>query len=990
MIGMLIGVFFLSGFPSNVFLDKLEDYLTDKNIVDSLYHAMRDPNVIDRGMSGLMDAKTPQANAGNFQIQTGYYIGNGGAKQISGLGFSPQMILIKANDTGGTGAIMKTTVMPNLNSSYLGVATADVAAAVLLNPDGFTISGVTTNTANSRYTWTAFAGSDCSASGNFCVGTYTGTGTSPRSVTVGFQPDMVIVKAATAVAPNWRSSAMPTNYGQHFMATNQTTDGTMYTTLDSTGFTVGSVNNTSATIYYYVAFKNTAGSINVGTYAGTGVAKNVTGVGFTPNFALTKAAAPTTATAAIYNNTESYGNSSSYFTDTVNVVGGITGLDSDGFGVGTGAMANISGATFYYAAFGGASAVRNSSGTFQIARGTYTGTGINRAIDNLGFRPDLVIIKGNTATAGVFRTRLMGGDHSAYLDAATANLTAAITSLNPDGFTVGTGATTNSAGVTYYWTAYGNAWNPETNSGSSDFYIGAYYGNGIDNRNVIRLPFQADMVATKRNSTTGGAFRTSAHSGDLSSFFAATAEAANNIQVLNPDGFQIGTGTNVNAAASLYHYFGFKSGANFAVGTYSGTGAAKDVTTVGFQPDNVWVKQTGAVRGVSRHSNQSGDAALPFINVASITGAFTGLISTGFSIGAGAETNTLGTNNYRYAAWRLPDIANISIAAYGSQIASLGIPSAGQYLGGAFTFIRSGGSANITSLTLSENGTVNASSYISELTLKYEIADTCNYDGTEATFGNTASFASEKATVSGNMPVGSAQVCLYPIITVGTGVDNGSTLDLSIDSLSDILISSGSGSGSFPVNISGLTNLISGSLTVDIVDSDGSTIANPSLAMDPINFAFISQTASGTLGVSSKKIRIDNNSGNAQWTLSIAATGGNTSVWSGAGNTYDFNDISAGGNDGADLDSYGGQMNFNPGIAVITPESGCETTGLTLGSPSSFAEGVLDSVNILSANSSAQTGCYWDLTGIGISQTIPAEQVTDNYSINMTLTITAI
>ncbi len=83
-------------------------------------------------------------------------------------------------------------------------------------------------------------------------------------------------------------------------------------------------------------------------------------------------------------------------------------------------------------------------------------------------------------------------------------------------------------------------------------------------------------------------------------------------------------------------------------------------------------------------------------------------------------------------------------------------------------------------------------------------------------------------------------------------------------------------------------------------------------------------------------------------------------------------------------------MSLNPGAATITPKNGCNSTGLTLGNLASFSESALDSINLLSANSSAATGCYWDLTMIGIGQTIPAEQITDDYSINMTLTITAI
>src|SRR5881396_3043162 len=57
----------------------------------------------------------------------------------------------------------------------------------------------------------------------------------------------------------------------------------------------------------------------------------------------------------------------------------------------------------------------------QFASGSYTGDGIdNRIIAALGFRPDVVIIKGNTAQLGVIRTATMVGDASKELSAATA------------------------------------------------------------------------------------------------------------------------------------------------------------------------------------------------------------------------------------------------------------------------------------------------------------------------------------------------------------------------------------------------------------------------------------------------------------------------------------------------------------------------------------------------------------------------------------------
>jgi|SRR3989344_885625 len=180
-----------------------------------------------------------------------------------------------------------------------------------------------------------------------------------------------------------------------------------------------------------------------------------------------------------------------------------------------------------------------------------------------------------------------------------------------------------------------------------------------------------------------------------------------------------------------------------------------------------------------------------------------------------------------------------------------------------------------------------------------------------------------------------------------------------------------------------------GALTVDIVDGSGNSVSSPSVSMGAISLSFIFQTASGTFGVSSQKIRVDNGTGSAQWTLTLAADAGPTAFWDDASADYDFNDPTANAGDGGDSDSLGGQMTVDASVGSISPEAGCNTTGLTLGSSAGFSEGATNSITLLTAGASAGTGCYWDITDVDISQTVPAEQPTGSYSIDMTLTVTA-
>ncbi len=178
-----------------------------------------------------------------------------------------------------------------------------------------------------------------------------------------------------------------------------------------------------------------------------------------------------------------------------------------------------------------------------------------------------------------------------------------------------------------------------------------------------------------------------------------------------------------------------------------------------------------------------------------------------------------------------------------------------------------------------------------------------------------------------------------------------------------------------------------GALTVDIIDSGGNSVANPSMAMNPVDFSFSYQTATGTLGVSDQKIRVENTTANPQWTLTIAPAT-TTAFWDSAGTDYDFNDPTANAGDGSDADNLGGQMTIDASGGTLGGT--CSATDITKGSSTSFSEGITDSITLLTAGASADTSCYWDLTGVSVSQTIPAEQpAASDYTIDMVLTVTA-
>lgn len=151
----------------------------------------------------------------------------------------------------------------------------------------------------------------------------------------------------------------------------------------------------------------------------------------------------------------------------------------------------------------------------------------------------------------------------------------------------------------------------------------------------------------------------------------------------------------------------------------------------------------------------------------------------------------------------------LTIGTAGNQVSSLSFPSNNNYLGGAFTLIRNSGITNVTQITITETGTINANLNLSNVKLYYETTDNCSYDGTENLFGTAPSFNSfEKATVSGTMSVGTFQVCLYVVLDVGSGASVGQTIEIEISNPStEVIVSAGSVSPATPVAIAGSTTL---------------------------------------------------------------------------------------------------------------------------------------------------------------------------------------
>lgn len=171
--------------------------------------------------------------------------------------------------------------------------------------------------------------------------------------------------------------------------------------------------------------------------------------------------------------------------------------------------------------------------------------------------------------------------------------------------------------------------------------------------------------------------------------------------------------------------------------------------------------------------------------------------------------------------------ADVRVSATGTQVASIDIPQTNKYIGGAFRFVENSSSRNVTSITLTEKGTVDAATGLANIKLYYDLDTSAPYDcasesygGGEAQFGSTQSAfsaANGTTTFSGTAAISTTQtMCAYVVLDVTGEALNAETVDIEISSGSSDVVVSGGGSvsPSTPLDITSSSTLNGGIVTL--------------------------------------------------------------------------------------------------------------------------------------------------------------------------------
>jgi len=287
----------------------------------------------------------------------------------------------------------------------------------------------------------------------------------------------------------------------------------------------------------------------------------------------------------------------------------------------------------------------------RVATGTYVANDTGQSITGVGFAPAFVLTRAEDAVSlTCLRTNAMPALVSAIWDASSAlQTTAAIISLDADGFTVGSGPNANASGVgLYHWVAFSSA--------PTIFARGSYTGDGVDSTTINGVGFQPNIVLGARTNLGGTvwAWWLQSLGGDNVQALVLTTGSPfqNRFQGVSADGFEVGTLFNISG--DDHFWLAWKiTATQIAQAGYTGNGASRSFA-IGFQPKIVFTYKQSPPPSLGllayRQDTLSGDNTFRIPFSGGQSNLITSLDANGFTLGTSDVVNELGSA-YHYLAF---------------------------------------------------------------------------------------------------------------------------------------------------------------------------------------------------------------------------------------------------------------------------------------------------------------------------------------------------
>lgn len=431
------------------------------------------------------------------------------------LGQAPGMIVVKSTAVGGSWVVYHQSLTTPLDKYLVLESTAAVATssgAWGTSAPTSTDFGISTGFAGTNTAYVAYLfAHDTATDGLIQCGSFTTDGSGNAMVTLGWEPQFVMVKTTTGAGDNWTilDSARGLNYTTftRLYANLSNAESVLsgdYFEPNTTGFkAVASLQGSQTYIYMAIRRPNKPPTTGTQVYnaiarTGTGAAATVTGVGFAPDLYLSKGRAVVDnprigdrlrGASQLLSTPQTAAETTSTSTQD------LTAFLMDGVSLGTPSQSqfNTSAQTEIDYFF------KRAPQVFDEV--CYTGTGVARTVaHNLGVAPELIVIKHRvSATEWPVYHSAVGNTAALVLNTTAIPATASTywnnTSPTSSVFTVGAATATN--GSTGGLVAYLFA----TKAGISKVF--SYTGNGSSQTINCGFSAGARFILIKRTDSTG-------------------------------------------------------------------------------------------------------------------------------------------------------------------------------------------------------------------------------------------------------------------------------------------------------------------------------------------------------------------------------------------------------------------------------------------------------------------------------------------------------
>ena len=274
-----------------------------------------------------------------------------------------------------------------------------------------------------------------------------------------------------------------------------------------------------------------------------------------------------------------------------------------------------------------------------VKTGSYTGNGVNHRNIVIGFEPDFLIIKAESAYPAEGRVSTMEHNKSRPFNGGGSGMNGSgIHAFNPDGFHLGNGNNTNRSGEVYHWTAF--------DADATDMVIGSYVGTGVDDERIGGFGLDPEWVIIFAKDRADPVHYSSLMPYNESYNFDWDWPLSDRIKSLVVDGMILSDHNDVNRNGDDYYYVAWRESSSIQIGAYNGDDTYGRIFNTGTTPQHVFIQGSEARSPVHRPTSLVGNQTLSFREQPIYVDGIISMDPAGFTLGDKARVNEVGSRYY--------------------------------------------------------------------------------------------------------------------------------------------------------------------------------------------------------------------------------------------------------------------------------------------------------------------------------------------------------